>query len=40
MGKPDDESACVDAELRVIGLKNIRVADLSVCPTTPKYVSP
>ncbi|KAH8807712.1 glucose-methanol-choline oxidoreductase [Xylogone sp. PMI_703] len=35
MGKKEDKMACVDAELRVHGLESLRVADLSVCPTTP-----
>lgn len=35
MGKKDDINACVDSNLCIIGLQNIRVADLSVCPITP-----
>jgi choline dehydrogenase-like flavoprotein len=35
MGKKDDINACVDSNLCIIGLKNIRVADLSVCPIIP-----
>lgn len=32
MGKIDDEMACLDADFRVRGLKNLRVADLSSLP--------
>lgn len=38
MGKQEDQMACVDSKLRVYGLEGLRVADLSVCPFTPKYV--
>jgi choline dehydrogenase-like flavoprotein len=32
MGKADDPMACVDADLKLRGLQNLRVADMSVCP--------
>jgi choline dehydrogenase-like flavoprotein len=32
MGKPDDPMACVDANMKLRGLQNLRVADMSVCP--------
>ncbi|KAI9802777.1 MAG: hypothetical protein M1833_001376 [Piccolia ochrophora] len=35
MGKPDSPLSCVDSRLRVYGLQNLRVADLSVLPLTP-----
>lgn len=38
MGKPDDVDSCVDTNFRVHGLDSLRVADLSVCPLTAKYV--
>lgn len=38
MGKPDEEGTCVDSKLCVHGIPNLRVADMSVCPTTLKYV--
>lgn len=28
----DSDSACVDSDFRVFGLKALRIADLSVCP--------
>jgi choline dehydrogenase-like flavoprotein len=36
MGKVGEEDACVDSHFRVIGFKNLRVADLSVVPLLPK----
>lgn len=35
MGMQGDAGACVDSDLHVFGLQNLRVADLSVCPFTP-----
>lgn len=32
MGTPDDPTAVVDQKLRVIGVKNLRVADCSIMP--------
>ncbi|KAL6710344.1 hypothetical protein ACN47E_009290 [Coniothyrium glycines] len=34
MGRKDDPTACVDSEFRVLGIKGLRVADLSVAPLT------
>ena len=34
MGKEGDEGACVDKDYKVLGVKGLRVADLSVCPVT------
>jgi choline dehydrogenase-like flavoprotein len=34
MGRKGDDGACVDSKFRVIGVKGLRVADLSVCPLT------
>jgi hypothetical protein len=39
MGKRGDLLACVDTDFKVIGVQGLRVADLSVCPFTPKSVS-
>jgi choline dehydrogenase len=33
MGLPDDPSAVVNSELRVNGIRNLRIADCSVMPT-------
>lgn len=38
MGKKEDGMACVDTRFKIFGIENLRVADLSVCPITPKYV--
>lgn len=39
MGKRDDPNACVDPSFRVFGVSNLRVADLSICPLTAKFVA-
>lgn len=39
MGKPDEPDACVDHDLRVLGVKSLRVADMSILPIQPKYVT-
>ena len=39
MGKPDDPNTCVDHDLRVLGVNSLRVADMSILPIVPKYVS-
>jgi choline dehydrogenase len=35
MGRPDDRTAVVDAETRVIGLERLRVVDSSIMPSIP-----
>jgi len=35
MGKKEEESACVDTDFRVRGVRNLRVADLSILPLLP-----
>jgi choline dehydrogenase-like flavoprotein len=35
MGKPGDKDAAVDGEFRVMGVKGLRVADMSVVPVLP-----
>ena len=35
MGKVDDENACVDTDFRLRGIKNLRVADMSITPFLP-----
>ena len=32
MGKIDDKTAVTDAQLRVIGVENLRIADASIIP--------
>jgi choline dehydrogenase-like flavoprotein len=39
MGKPGDPNTCVDHDLRVLGVNSLRVADMSILPILPKYVS-
>jgi choline dehydrogenase-like flavoprotein len=36
MGRVGEEDACVDKDFKVIGVKNLRVADMSVIPLLPK----
>jgi choline dehydrogenase-like flavoprotein len=36
MGLEDDIQACVDKNFKVKGVDALRVADMSVCPFTPK----
>jgi choline dehydrogenase-like flavoprotein len=38
MGIEGEEGVCASSDFRVIGLENLRVADLSVCPVVPRYV--
>jgi choline dehydrogenase-like flavoprotein len=38
MGTADDSMSCVDRDLKVFGLQNLRVADISVTPLLPRYV--
>lgn len=35
MGTDSDEDACVDATFRVRGIRNLRIADMSVTPFLP-----
>lgn len=35
MGKDGDEHACIDANFRVRGIRNLRIADMSVTPFLP-----
>ena len=37
MGKPSDKLAVTDSDFRVFGIKNLRAADISICPFNPKY---
>jgi choline dehydrogenase-like flavoprotein len=36
MGRKDDPEACVDNTFRVLGLENLRVADMSCIPIIVK----
>lgn len=38
MGKKGATHACVDSDFHVFGTERLYVVDLSVCPTTPRYV--
>jgi hypothetical protein len=37
MGKRGEDGTCVTSDFRVLGLENLRVVDLSVCPVIPRY---
>jgi choline dehydrogenase-like flavoprotein len=39
MGKQNDSMACVSSDCRVLGVSNLRVADMSVCPVVPRCVN-
>lgn len=39
MGTIDDPLSCVDRHLKVHGLPNLRVADISVTPLLPRYIN-
>jgi choline dehydrogenase-like flavoprotein len=39
MGSANDPLACLDHDLKVRELEGLRVADLSVPPELPRYVS-
>jgi len=39
MGREGDPEACVDKDCRVFGVKGLRVADMSVVPIMPKFVT-
>lgn len=38
MGMSSEPDVYVDHDLRVLGVKSLRVADMSVVPILPKYV--
>jgi hypothetical protein len=38
MGKKGDALTCVGSDFHVFGTERLYVVDLSVCPTTPRYV--
>jgi choline dehydrogenase-like flavoprotein len=35
MGKAGDGTAVVDYDMKVFGVQNLRIADMSVCPFNP-----
>jgi choline dehydrogenase-like flavoprotein len=39
MGRSEDPKSCVDTNFRVYGTRSLRVADLSICPLTAKFVT-
>ena len=38
MGKVSEEGTCVDTDFKVMGIRNLRVADMSVAPFLLRYV--
>lgn len=36
MGETGDSETCVDSDCRVVGVQNLRVVDMSVCPVVPR----
>ena len=38
MGKEGEPDACVDKEFRVMGVRGLRVVDMSVVPLMPRWV--
>lgn len=36
MGNPDNPDTCVDINFRVLGIKGLRVVDMSVAPFLPR----
>jgi len=40
MGRPEDQTAPLDSDMCVRGVRNLRVVDLSVCPIITRYAFP
>ena len=36
MGKPEEKETCVNKDFKVVGIKGLRVVDMSIVPIIPR----